>query len=74
VVSSALCYIAAFESLVVDARRYVELTFAVLLVVQIVEGIEVEVVIDAMAVVKHADVPFVLKRVFLLSMLWVMLV
>lgn len=60
---------AVFEKLVVGARRNVEWTFAALLVVKIEEDIEVEVVIAAMAVAKRVDELFVLKRVFLLSML-----
>jgi hypothetical protein len=54
--------------LVVDARRNVTSIFAALLAAEIVEGIGLEA-IAVMVVAKRADVPFVLKRVFLLSML-----
>jgi cation transporter-like permease len=64
-----LYHIAVVVPLVVDARRNVVSIFGAPLAVEIVtEGIGTEAIV-VRAVVKRVVVPFVLKRVFLLSML-----
>jgi hypothetical protein len=55
---------------VAAARKNVMLTFAVFLVVETVVGIGVEGVEVVKVVVKRVDGLFVLRRVFLLLMLW----
>jgi hypothetical protein len=71
VISSTLYHIAVFGSLVAGARKNVVLISAALLVVETVMGIGVEGVEVVRVVVKRVDGLFVLRRVFLLLMLWV---
>jgi hypothetical protein len=71
VTSSTLYHIAVFGSLVAGARKNVMLIFVVFLVVETVMGIGVEGVEVVRVVVKRVDGLFVLRRVFLLLMLWV---
>jgi hypothetical protein len=70
VISSVLYHIAVFGSPVAGARKNVMLIFVVFLVVETVVGIGVEGVEVVRVVVKRVGGLFVLRRVFLLLMLW----